>query len=449
LEPAEFKRILDIGLGRAILYLQKHDSTPHRDAILNACLHNTAPEPLFEGTRAWYLYHVIGLTGDMTIYRKRILKALLVSSPSSRSWDGEHLFDFATRFALEKDKGALRAISRRFDLNAETGHTLGAKNMIRLKGMAGFAHVALRLGGIEPAEDNYLSYLDVLERVEHDYGKEKAQVAFERLKTDNAIAAFISTCEAERAQRQAERYKPDPKTFPYDEFKHWITNELIPNDMDQSYSCSSWGIHASEVDLMRAAHDLLNLRDLDYLYAYLLMFDTRSFPLDPVKLIDMVVHENDELLYDLDGWITRYGQVIKVAIEALAIISDSRVRDLALKLFYDPDKSGWAARLLKHHWQEGDWQLLTELAVQDHNPDNAHNLAMSLIDIFREHPSPDAAHAFVNLYEINPCSYCREGLVKRLHELDSLPDWMREECKYDANFDLRELIQSNFAKAQD
>jgi hypothetical protein len=35
----EFEWILRIGLGRAILHLQKHDSKPYRDVMLDACLH--------------------------------------------------------------------------------------------------------------------------------------------------------------------------------------------------------------------------------------------------------------------------------------------------------------------------------------------------------------------------------------------------------------------------
>jgi hypothetical protein len=144
LEVAEFKRILDIGLGRAILYLQTHDAAPYHEVILNACLNNTAFEPLTEGTRARYLYEVIQSTNDVPFYRKHTLKALMKSSPAWQNWDGQHLFDFATWFALRGDKGARRAITERFDLNAITGHTLGARNMIWLKGIIGFAHVASR-----------------------------------------------------------------------------------------------------------------------------------------------------------------------------------------------------------------------------------------------------------------------------------------------------------------
>ena len=37
MEPAEFRRVLHNGLGRAIRYLREHDAAPHREALLHAC----------------------------------------------------------------------------------------------------------------------------------------------------------------------------------------------------------------------------------------------------------------------------------------------------------------------------------------------------------------------------------------------------------------------------
>jgi hypothetical protein len=444
LEVAEFKRILDIGLGRAIIHLQTHDAAPYCDAILNACLHNTAYEPFTEGTRARYLYEVIHLTGEVPFYRKHILKALMKSSPAWQNWDGQHLFDFATLFALKGDKGARRVITERFDVNATTGHTLGAQHMISLKGIAGFGHVASHLGGIEPAEDNYVSYSDVIERIERMYGKEKSQFVFDRFSADNRMSAFIATAQKEREQQRQARNKRDPKELTYAEFKQWIADELIPTKNYTTFSCMVWGVNASESDLVTAANDLLALKDLDYLHAYLRVFDKRSFPLDPSKLIDIAIRESDEPLYDANGWLSQYGQVIKSALYALSNLTDDAVRDFALNLIEDTDKSGWAANLLLNNWHDDDWQLLTELTARNHNREDCHHLTSSVLNILKVHPSSDAVQSLINLYETNPCSFCRTYLVEHLHELESLPDWMLEEVKFDANFKLRQLAQNNF-----
>jgi hypothetical protein len=55
----------------------------------------------------------------------------------------------------------------------------------------------------------------------------------------------------------------------------------------------------------------------------------------------------------------------------------------------------------------------------------------------RSHPSRDAASTLTAMYEQGACSECREKFVDRLLSLDALLDWMRDECWYDANLDLR------------
>jgi hypothetical protein len=370
------------------------------------------------------------------------------SSPNRQNWDGQHLFDFATQFALRGDRGARRAITERFDLNATTGHTLGAQHMISLKGLAGFAHVASHLGGIEPADDNFNSYIDLLDRVERIYGKEKAQLAFDRFSTHSRMATFIVTAQREREQRESERKVRRTETLTYAEFKQWIAAELIPTGNPSTSSCMVWGVNASESDLVSAANDLLALKDLDYLQVYLRIFENRPFPLDPSQLIDIFLMESAEPLYDANGWLTPYGQVIKSALDALSNLTDPSVRNFALQLFDDPDKSGWAANLLLNNWHDGDWQLFRELTARNHNREDCHHLTSSVLNIFHEHPSSNAVQCLMNLYETNPCSFCRKYLVEHLHEIESLPDYLLEECKHDANFKLRQLAYNDFKHAE-
>ena len=46
----------------------------------------------------------------------------------------------------------------------------------------------------------------------------------------------------------------------------------------------------------------------------------------------------------------------------------------------------------------------------------------------------------LTLYERGPCSFLREFEVRRLLELNALPDHLREECAWDANDDVRDLV---------
>ncbi len=154
----EFKRVLNIGLGRAILFLRSHDARPYRDAILDACLHNTAYDPQIEGSRATYLREVIALTGDEPFFRDRILAALAMSGGD---WDAEQLFRLAATYAEEGDQHARRVLYAKYDQNARAGDDTGETTIVSLDGLAGLLHV-IRLAcdsGRIADQDDYLDSL--------------------------------------------------------------------------------------------------------------------------------------------------------------------------------------------------------------------------------------------------------------------------------------------------
>lgn len=72
-----------------------------------------------------------------------------------------------------------------------------------------------------------------------------------------------------------------------------------------------------------------------------------------------------------------------------------------------------------------------------------HSMGMDLKDFWDRHPDDGAAvRMLCALYEKGPCSFCREGAVRRLIERGALSDERREECTLDANEDIRELVGS-------
>ena len=95
---AEFERVLGLGLGRAILFLQQHDARPYRDIILRACTHWTGYDQQVEGTRTTYLRDVLHATGHERAFVGPILAALK-NATSHR--DVTQLFYLALSFASD------------------------------------------------------------------------------------------------------------------------------------------------------------------------------------------------------------------------------------------------------------------------------------------------------------------------------------------------------------
>ncbi|HZO26892.1 MAG TPA: hypothetical protein VFH48_12995 [Chloroflexota bacterium] len=112
--PAEFERVLGLGLGRAILFLRQHDARPYRDIILNACVHWTGYDQQVEGTRTPYLMTVLDETGQIESYVESILAAF--RSTTDRR-DQQQLIRLASELAQDGYAEARVALYERFDRN--------------------------------------------------------------------------------------------------------------------------------------------------------------------------------------------------------------------------------------------------------------------------------------------------------------------------------------------
>lgn len=141
MDPAEFERLLHNGRGRAILYLRDHDATPHREAILYACLHDTVFDAQVNGSNAEYLYEVISLTNEADFYRDALLQGL--RSPEE-AYDFGHMCDLLRCFAQQGDQKARQALYDAFAQNEAIYEARFA--IVDLDGLPGFLHIAEHSG---------------------------------------------------------------------------------------------------------------------------------------------------------------------------------------------------------------------------------------------------------------------------------------------------------------
>jgi hypothetical protein len=70
-----------------------------------------------------------------------------------------------------------------------------------------------------------------------------------------------------------------------------------------------------------------------------------------------------------------------------------------------------------------------------------HGLGQASLKVIDEHQELEAAEVLLYLYEHGPCASCRRRVVEHLLELELLPDWMRYECGFDSNPDIRALVR--------
>jgi hypothetical protein len=447
LDLQEFERALSLGLGRAILHLQKHDAAPCQDAILRCCLHNTAYDTQVEGNRSDYLFEVIQLTKNLDFYRKSILDALNAASPSDEnSRDAEHRMALAMQLVAENnDTEALQVMYQTYLRFFESERDFGVYHLLVADGVNAFLFLLdpHKTGQYPPKEDaSDFGYL--LDSLEDDLGKEQVRQTLDAAASENValrelLDAIYTVKEqhAERRETKSNKTTSEPKQS-YAEIKPFFDGK--PSGFSR---WTNWAINATEEDFKLAAFDFTMEDNARNLQKYLYLFRVRPFPLDDYsKLFSLATRDESDQPY--------YERVARRAITALNEIQHPCVRQFALDSIGKRIDTGAMVGILQKNFEVGDWLLIQQLA-QDLNSDRdeTHSLGLSVRDIFKQHPSPDAIPILLQLYEHVPCSHCRYGFVRDLVSLNAVPDWMAEESKHDAYFDLREFALNGFQDPHD
>lgn len=97
--------------------------------------------------------------------------------------------------------------------------------------------------------------------------------------------------------------------------------------------------------------------------------------------------------------------------------------------------------MLDQNWEPDDHQIVLNWFERELDRDTRHRMESGIEAFWEHHPdSASEPRMLYSLYEKGTCSFCRESVVKRLIELDSLSDSLRAECAYDASDEIRELV---------
>ncbi len=395
---------------------------------MDACLHNMALFRQFEGSRAAYMLDVIEQTGEKAAYRDRILATLANLPPDVEDYDAEQLFDFARLFALQGDQQARQVMYAAFLKPVSKDVCTGAPQIIELDGLQGFLFVAARLGQFALDDPDFWDGDFLLRETEEKVGAEAVAAAVKQAQVaDPRIAAYMHIVLERRSYRERhwQEQKPDPAKLSYEEIE-----ETIYSRRSGLQFLEIWGQHASERDLLKIAGKLQTEQDPNIVRRLLAVFRKGRFPLDYGLLFGLSQHPD----YLVAG----------PAISALENISHPSVREFALDMIAQSIWTGWMTGLLNKNYQDGDWQLITEITQRNLDREEYHSLGFSVRDIFSAHPTPDSVAALLNLYEKGPCANCRVSVIKCLHQLQAIPPWMIEECRRDSNFYLREYAEKRF-----
>jgi hypothetical protein len=425
MDQSEFRRWVQSGFGRTILYAREHDVEEFRDLILDACLHCYAYDAQIEGTRADYMLELVALTREKEFYHDEVLKAL---PGSGDDHDAEQRFRFAACVAFDGNERAKRVMYESYQPGPKTGEGIGI-NFVQMDGINGLLFAAEKMGALlmSSQEEVSLGWMPWVSS-ENLGEKDTWDALREAGKTSPRIEAYRVAVEAGK-KRLDERIDESRELLGanYEELK-----PKLPKLGRATFSwIARWGERASDAEFERAAHGLIDAREPKEQRAHLWIFQLRPFPLDIQVLLNLVDVEQERVGF--------------AAMKALAQIVHPNVRELAFRLVQSRAKwRGEAIELLVHNFMPGDHAVVLGWYEAEEDAETRHAFEFDLREFWNRHPDEETEGRMLRaLYEKGPCSWCRGNTVRRMIERNLLTEEMRTECAYDANDDIRDLVKAS------
>lgn len=429
LSQDDLEQMLHKGMGRAILYLKGQDLTEYRDLILDNCLNDYAYEQQCEDNRAKYLYPLISQSSDAEFYRDEIVKAL---GEENDKYSYDQIFDLAGLFALDGDECARLAMYERFERNIASDST-GASSIVKVDRVDGLIYVLQQFDKLsdEDFDDDWSHYIWIAEdqlSVEgvslalRKAAEQNPEIAYLLAKLEPEYSPFWSPEEiVQRREEESERYFANLETV------EDMTWEEARSHKDFNEIAVRWARVAPDNELLNAAEDFLEEDDFDRIKKFLMMFWVRPFPLHPRKLIGLINSPSF--------------QVTVRAIRSLAKVRHDDVRALFHRLYEDPEWEYCSLELLRSNYKYGDHILIERLMDKVNDENYLHSICRDVLKVYEENDVPESIGPLMKAYEKTPCSFCRNSMFELLNELHTIPDWMIEECLYDADEDTRKLAR--------
>lgn len=99
--------------------------------------------------------------------------------------------------------------------------------------------------------------------------------------------------------------------------------------------------------------------------------------------------------------------------------------------------------MLNRNYLPGDHQAVLSWFESETDRHISHGMQTGLRAFWEHHPEPNSEAAMLHtLYNLGPCSTCRDFVVQRLLQLNALTPEMRRECAYDANDKIRSALRA-------
>ena len=423
-EMADFRSLLAKGHGRAWFALAEKGELVCRSTLVEACLQCQIYDIQCETSRTPYLFELIQDSGNADFYRTQILASLpeVFEEEDRQGWRSRYQRLELTRlFAAQGDIKARAALYDDFESRIPNNDFSTGGEIVALDGIEGMRYVLAHLTNAEQTEE----FADLDRLIYELEEREGETAAWEALEQEALFFPVLAPLAAERRGRDEgwKRAQEARNAIPRESYA--VLRDRILRSERSVAGLMSWGYKATDEELLLAAQDVLAESDPARLRHYLMLFHDRVFPLDFHPLFAWMRSENDRLA--------------AAARNALLNITHPDIRAFALELAQESGMRSEAVHLLVNNPAPGDYALLEEWLELPASDNQLHWMGMGIKEYVKAHPAPEAARALTLLYDLEPCSLCRDGVVDLLAKMHALSEEMRQECLHDCYEEIRKI----------
>ncbi len=427
-----FKQYLMTGRGKAYL-MATDDSLKYAEVVLEACKWNIAFDIQSEGSRAFLIADIVDLYNDRTPFVQATIDEYVSPETELRCDDMQHLADLLSLF------DRLDIIEQRFDqmLNrvySEADSELTSEEIHAYKRNMEYA-VILLVQGYEwdhskvvfgrlaeravRSGDNFADeYEWLIDCMEEEYGKEQVE----------AVMKDISM--------PSESVDIHDKIDDSDEKSCFLTDVsvsackmieiLMADDIPDRY-VRSWARRMSDDQRKLLAEEAVKTSDAVLRTKIVSLYDSTSYPWP------------QEAAYLINWCSLGYAPLRYESLKAMRYIESDEVREYALAEIEKTNGRDLAGVLIRNY-RPGDESvilpMLNEMSINMDNSEEWHKIGSIILD-----KAEDLPKEFLYwMYESTMCSFCRKEVLDCMLSKGEVPEQYLEECEWDANLEIRELV---------
>ena len=438
----DFEHYLKAGHGRAYI-IAKEAPEKYRDAIMSACRKDYTFDIQCEGSRAFLTADLISLFEDPNPFIEAAKESFNSQDVDDVYNEIQYLSDLLIEFRQQKtvlnkyfalwEKIKKTSYSRLMD---PSSHLLFNVEYLAIKlvGLASDSSWKIAdnivkdmgkwyLSQDESARDDFSWFYSTLEK---QYGEDETREHLLRLAETSKEAKAFCDRDLKFEQEIIRKAVVKRNSLTASEVVEKLKAAPELKGLDLLHM-GIRGIKDNEiVELAKAAVDTDSVVLRTQIVS---VFDTKRFtwPLDPDYFMKWCDEGDPDLKHACHS--------------AMSEITADCIRDYALN-YLKKEFDAFCLMMLIKNYKPGDEELilsrLDNVPITDENNSEWHSIDSTILSSYKKLP----VSILIWMYESTLCSWCRKNLIEDMIESGALTDEVRNECMWDANLDIRELVAS-------